>query len=706
MSRAHRNAAALLVLGVAALGVRVVHLGHTPHYDEFYHILAARAWIDHGTLCIHHCRAPYTRALLFTALVAGMFKIAGVSIIAARIPSVVAGALWVVVVAWWTGRVAGRTAGWTAGALLLVDPGAIYLSQLARFYALHALAFWLGAVWVFFALEPRRPRRSRAGYLAAAAAAFAVALHLQITTMIGLAALGVWAVMDLAGRGLERVRTRRSWQWGAAVVAAGMAGGLLWFTLSGHLAHLWYQYQWTNLWTNENSSDPRFFFLFFRRQYDWLWELLPIAAAVSLYRAPRAALFLITVFATGFVLHSFAGFKAFRVIYYLVPFMLALWGIALANAVPALLRLAGDAAERVAGHQARAVRRAGALTLLLVFAGFVLIGNDMLATTRLMLTRSDRDYPPNNPPYRGYADWASAAPQIRPRLSSARVVVVTAVNKALWYLGRADVAISQNQMYDGHGGFSADFAPDYQSGVPLIRRPRSMERLLACYPSGLVVSERGHWRRASAVPDTVADIVERYAQPIKVAGDPDLLVFRWTHPAAIAGVDCDPLPLDPAALPRGPARPGREIDEEGLLRRGFDAMPRALAVAPQSANVLAELYLAIDPVGPRRSRQSGGQDPAAAQQELLHQPERHARESRSVAGVVPIARSRLELAGQAVESPFEAASLGRDEMPNHRIGEVNGVEAGLQHPPLELGLLPADGGRLALRAQRIGKSAE
>ena len=333
-SHARRNAAALLVLGVAALGVRAVHLGHTPHYDEFYHILAARAWIERGTLCIHHCRAPYTRALLFTALVAGMFKIAGVSIVAARIPSVIAGACWVVAVAWWTGRAAGRIAGWTAGLLLLIDPGAIYLSQLARFYALHALVFWLGAAWVFLALEPGRERRTRAGYLAAAAAAFLVALHLQITTIIGLAALGVWVVVELAGGALERVRARQSWRWGAAAAAVALTAGVLWFALSGHLAHLWYQYQWTNLWTNENSSDPRFFFLFFRRQYDWLWDLLPIAAAVSLYRAPRAALFLVTVFGIGFVLHSFAGFKAFRVAYYLVPFMLAIWGIALAGMVP------------------------------------------------------------------------------------------------------------------------------------------------------------------------------------------------------------------------------------------------------------------------------------------------------------------------------------------------------------------------------------
>ena len=40
----------VLLLGALALGTRLVQLDHTPYYDELFHVLAAEALVQSGTL--------------------------------------------------------------------------------------------------------------------------------------------------------------------------------------------------------------------------------------------------------------------------------------------------------------------------------------------------------------------------------------------------------------------------------------------------------------------------------------------------------------------------------------------------------------------------------------------------------------------------------------------------------------------------------
>ncbi|HET8650498.1 MAG TPA: glycosyltransferase family 39 protein, partial [Gemmatimonadales bacterium] len=273
----------LLVLGVLALALRLVHLNHTPHYDEFFHVLAAQSWLRDHDFCIAQCRQPYTRGLLFTWLVIGAFKLGGISLVVARIPAVLAGTMWVLAVAAWTGRVGGRSAGWLAGVLMLLDPGVLYLSQLARFYGLHALLFWLGAAALYFALTPGTGGRRRLGWLVACAVALLLAFSLQVTTLIGVAALALWAVLDQWRRIFDLLRHSRIAQVAAAIIIVIGVAVLIEFWISGKLAGLWRTYRWSTLWTRSEADNPKYFFNFFLEQYGWLWSLLPIAGLVALW---------------------------------------------------------------------------------------------------------------------------------------------------------------------------------------------------------------------------------------------------------------------------------------------------------------------------------------------------------------------------------------------------------------------------------------
>src|SRR5690349_11806532 len=82
--------AALFLL---ALLIAAVRIGHQPEFDELYHVLAARGWLETGRFAI--AEGEYNRTSLFTLLIAGLFRLFGESIVVARVPSVLAYAVLV-----------------------------------------------------------------------------------------------------------------------------------------------------------------------------------------------------------------------------------------------------------------------------------------------------------------------------------------------------------------------------------------------------------------------------------------------------------------------------------------------------------------------------------------------------------------------------------------------------------------------------------
>ena len=222
----------LALLALIALVPRLVHLDHPPQFDELYHVLAARSWAADGTLTLGD--GVYERTALFTKLIGLSFRFFDDTLLVARIPSVVAGTAWVILVASWTSSRAGRAAGWVAGLLLGGDPGAIYASQFARFYALHGLFFFAGASGMFNLIDQWDARSTawKAWVAALTAAALLAALYLQVTTLIGFLALGAWALWPLSARWWA-VRNRGGVVRWLPLVVAGVALSLGAFLATG-----------------------------------------------------------------------------------------------------------------------------------------------------------------------------------------------------------------------------------------------------------------------------------------------------------------------------------------------------------------------------------------------------------------------------------------------------------------------------------------
>lgn len=514
------------VLTAVALLVRLIHLDHTVQVDELNHVFAARSLLENGTLQIGDDAGIYTRAWGFTYVVAAAFALLGESIVVARLPAVLAGTALVAVLFVWTRSVAGRAAAWVAALLLCFDPTALFLSQFTRFYTIHALLFLLGAIAVFsLCTRPASPRR-RIGLALGALAAFGLAYHLQVTTVVGVAGVALGGCLLLIRREVIAVVGAR-WRWWLpallllSVPAAFVAARLLSLYIGA--------FRYADAWAGGSVDDPLYYL---RMQLDWypaLWSLLPIVFLAAVYHRPRFTAFAGTVFLVAFSIHSLAAWKNPRFVFYATPFLFAFSGIAGAAALRWIGRQVMTACRRITWpvHGGRLARPAAAMALALT-TGYLVAINSAYRLTAKMLTVDDADW---TAPilYRGEPDWAAAAEALRSVADSSALIVSSSDLKALYYFGRLDVILSANELGSAFT-MRPDFSISEKMKRPVIRQPESVARLIECSPSGLVLVEDKHLDQTWSVPPATTDYLRNHTEVVPLPAGLRLAAFRWRNP--------------------------------------------------------------------------------------------------------------------------------------------------------------------------------
>jgi hypothetical protein len=240
----------------------------------------------------------YNRAQLYTMLLAGWFKLFGDSLVVARLLSVLFGSLLVVGVFWWTDAVAGRAAAWISALFVALGPTGIEMLQFARFYTLHALAFWLGAIGVYsLATGGLAGKWRQVAVAIGSALCLLLALHLQILTLMGGIGLGLWWVGFVLWRLLTHEQYRRHWPWivlgllicvVAAVTVAVFLGDLI--------AAMFARYLETPLHVMQHQGEVWFYHLRLIEYYPTQWPIFPFLVIFALAARPRPSNFAICVF--------------------------------------------------------------------------------------------------------------------------------------------------------------------------------------------------------------------------------------------------------------------------------------------------------------------------------------------------------------------------------------------------------------------------
>lgn len=511
---------------LVAFSVRLIRLDHTPLWDELYHFLAAQSWLQNGSFAI--AGGEYTRAPLFTIIVAEFMHWFGTSLVVARLPSVLAGSLAVALLYRFTANQAGRNAGLFSAGLLCFHPVSIYLGQYARFYALHGLCFLVGAYAFFRAVNALKFDRQAGLWVVLSVASLVLAYQFQITTLIGVGALLIWFGLRVGWFWILRFlrgEWRAAWVFTGLVVTAAAA---FWMAIQvGFVRHLLRAFSSAPVWASELVTDTSFYHHWMLHETPLLWACFPVAALIAMRQRPAFVFFCTTIFAVIFVVHSLAADKAQRYIFYGLPFFFAIWGIALPVIIPELLRMLREIVAAWLGSSA-SEKRVHVIAIIggAILAGMLLILNPATVMTCRMLCQPDAKWSmPQH--YRGFADWQAAAMILKPLAQESDAVITSCNVKSLYFLGRSDYELSVTARAEAKE--NKEFGIDPRTGNPTISTAQSLETLMHQHRSGLVVVEQSRWRLPMDVPNKTADYIEAHMSPVLLPQEWRLLAFRWQH---------------------------------------------------------------------------------------------------------------------------------------------------------------------------------
>lgn len=509
---------------LAALLVRLAGVAtQPPHADDFYHFYAARSYLADGTFSIFS--GTYLRAGDFTWLVAMSMRLFGETIAAARLPSLVSGALLAAAVYAWMRREAGRGPAVLAAALVVLLRPLIDLSGLVRFYAPQALLVWLGCALLYRAVVAGPPSRRTAGALVLAALALGEATRLQIVSVIGVAA---WAALFLTWQARRRVPARLlALGWAAALAGGCLVLLALW--QAGLLARPVALYRFSTIWAMPNRDNHLYYYHNMAANFGLLVDLLPLATVAAAVFFPRPALFCGVVLFCGLVLHSLGGMKDERYVIYLLPYLACLWGMAAWPLAAGLGRRAASlAAEQLGSRRPWPALPKVAGVLMAAFALVLAIkAVPVLEQTGRVLLRAGY-HPPNFPHERS---WQANAEAIRTLVRGVEVFVVDDDLQADFCVGRPDVVLNRSRFLEISP--PEDFARDHRTGTRTIAREQAIRRLLACFDSGLVVSS--DWYLTWLEPGAQALVLGLEPRPI---GPTPLIARAWQGRQGEPRADC------------------------------------------------------------------------------------------------------------------------------------------------------------------------
>lgn len=517
---------------------RVPGLREGAVHDELYTFLAARGYATRGTFALVEGGDPYTRASGFTRTVAAFLELFEPSLLAGRLPAVIAGGLTVLVLFLWLHRAGERRAAWIAAGMAILDPLLIQLSQVVRFYSLQHFFFLLGSALTFAVLLRRRPWRRQLSLGLAAGVSFAFATHLQLISVIGLAGVLTYValvVLRALLRGShDRPGLRRAIIGGALVAVAALAGLV---HQAGVLGKAQEMASYADLWAQNAADDPTYYYAQYVDAYGVFLPLIPLFALLAAAARSRLATFLTTVLVVGLVAHSLVAWKAERYASYLLPFFFALTGLGIARALPLLRQLGARALDALPWEPPARARRIWASSAVAVVLLFAITGNRAYLETARLLTRDHAVSFPTMYRGDGTLSWQRFAESVG-TLAPGTAVVSTDDVKAIYYLGRTDYAVSPSHLYN-RGGSWPEFTLDRRVDAPVISTPESMAAIVGCHRDGLFVGQRMSLGRGVTGRGAVAEYMARVGESVPVEPRWGIVAYRWHTPPDGLRQDCD-----------------------------------------------------------------------------------------------------------------------------------------------------------------------
>ena len=507
-------AGALLVLA-GAVAFRLGLLSAPGEFDEFYHLLAARGWVETGSPRI--LDGEYPRGALFTRMVAWLFELTGSrDLPVARLVSLAAGSLVPVVVFLWVNRIVGVGTAVLAAALTILWPQGILEAQFARFYAIHVLTFVAGAATFHLLLMGQTSSRLFYGLLTALF--WSLAIHFQISSVIGISAALFGGLLAV---GIRKKFTLRGWVFIGSALVALLLISVVVLGMSGILERAWAFYRWTPGHAEALRDYYGFYFDQLETFYGVLWLASIVLVPLGLRINAPLTVYCATIFVTCFLAHSFGGMKALRYLSYVTPFLFVMWALGLRAAF-------GLLPQRLA------------LKLRLALA---CVGGIALLAATAFLPRSLQLASGEGLPRRG--DWSEGRAVVGDWSETPFVATIRELHQ-IAYIGPYDVLFSPSRVTELNP--PQDFGIDTRTGRPVVGAPENILRVLRCVPEGLLVASP-HWWETEGWGDRLLPQLTEGGTRLDMREKGVVLAIRWQNAQPLPNA-CATLFRDlPAAAP-------------------------------------------------------------------------------------------------------------------------------------------------------------
>ncbi|HDQ45039.1 MAG TPA: glycosyltransferase family 39 protein [bacterium] len=532
-----------LLVGLVMIGstLRLVRLGHASMWvDEVNSAFAARSLLETGRDVLPSGHG-YGRAQLFTALVAGSFRLTGFDEFGARLPAAVFGILSILLVAGLARRLYGDRVALVSAFFMTFSNFEVGWSRVSRMYTLLQL-FTLLILYFFLrgfesgddaekADSGKTGNRlirymSRSGispaYLLVGVGLWlAAVLWVQMLAVFLIPAIGVYLLIRMMSPLLEKDAPFRWIQKYSLALAAGAAGTVLVWTLVPRVRALAAEaFSYTPPWAAGDPAATHPMVLLEFLISPWRFPLAAfffIGVVRHVTRGEREGWINISVFGAVFVLLSFVfTHRTPTYLFYVYPLFLMVSAYGLVHwADSEILRFKGVA------RNATLARRA---VVLLVAALFVISPwlRITLNIPRLPDGVTNLAVTPE--------EWREASSIVRSGAREGDVIVATLPQVALYYGIRADYGLNWanlNQAIEKNIVDSAGNPVDIYAGLPCVRSLEQLRDIVAGSPRGWMMVSDFHLTHSNYIPEEVRTYIDtRFEKPL-YTGRGTVAVYAW-----------------------------------------------------------------------------------------------------------------------------------------------------------------------------------
>ena len=475
--------ATVSLLFLPALTYSILH--HAPEYDELLHIMSARGINATGLPAI--ADGFYTRAELYTRLVAWMTAGKDDELLWGRLPAVFFGVVLSTLLGYYVTRRAGWLAGLGAAFVFVIAPLTLSAAVMVRFYTAHTLVVTVMLLLWFELVSYRRSVTVTALMLASSLGLLWLGMQLHELTKISLVS-GLAAIVVLISYD-QRDRLIRWWKAApivAVLLLTGITAVVLYATVTLDVISLLRGS--VPLWSENKATAFSFYISALSVHLPFVWPIFPLLAVLALMDKTRLALFCLVVLGCALIINSLAAQKATRYFYHAFPMICIVWGLGLQK----LAELGSTLVQNRIN-----LRPIAAVLVVLGVLGLCLLStNEVKRGIKLVLGREivDESLPVLQEP-----DWLLARDVVNKELPSIDTVVVTSAVKGLYAFGRYDYELSATVVQETVSG--EEFGLDPRTGRRVISQPESVLQIMDEPGSELFVLENRMINQIYSAPE-------------------------------------------------------------------------------------------------------------------------------------------------------------------------------------------------------------